>query len=120
MHHFVNVVCKAITIALLGGVSAVAEEPACPHSSPQVKTALDAARKNAEHASDQYVRSELLHEVAKGYARNGDFEVALQVIRVESRLMWPAADELAKNMLRCGQAPQVKAAALTWKEEAGR
>jgi len=94
-------------------LAVLADESACPHSSPDVKAALDAARKNAEQISDEYVRTELLHEVAKGYADNGDFEPALQVIRVDSKLMWQAADDLAKNMLRCGQASEVKAAAPT-------
>lgn len=71
------------------------------------------ARKSAEQIDDQYVRVELLHEIAKEYARNGDFLPALEIIRVDSALMWQAADDLARNMLRCGQASEVMPIALT-------
>lgn len=95
------------------GFAANAQQSICPRSSPEVKAALDMARTSAQQISDQYVRTELLHEVAKGYARNGDFGPALDVIHVDSALMWQAADDLAKNMLRCGQPSEVKGAALT-------
>jgi tetratricopeptide (TPR) repeat protein len=110
---FVVLTCKVACACILCGLAVLGEESACPHSSPAVKAALDNARKNAEQIDDKYVRSESLHEVAKGYARNGDFEPALQVIRVDSRLMWEAADNLARNMLRCGEVSEVKAAAPT-------
>jgi hypothetical protein len=113
MAHLVTFMCKVVCAGLLCCLAVLAEESVCPHSAPDVKATLDNARKNAEQTSDEYVRSELLHEVAKGYARNGDFEPALQVIRVDSRLMWQAADGLARNMLRCGQASEVKVVALT-------
>ncbi|MFI5089283.1 MAG: tetratricopeptide repeat protein [Terriglobales bacterium] len=113
MNRFVNLICRITCTTVLCSVAVVAEVPSCPHSSAEIRAALDVARKSAEQASDQYVRSQLLHEVAKGYARDGDFEPALQVIRVDSPLMWQAADVLARNMLRCGLAPEVKALAPT-------
>jgi len=105
--------CRTVCALFVCCLVAVADEPLCPHSVPDVKSAIDAARKNAEQISDEYIRSELLHEVAKAYARNGDFELASQVIRTDSALMWQAADELAKNMLRCDQAAEVKVLAAT-------
>jgi hypothetical protein len=112
MSNIIGLPLRAIYLVGLCGAFATAEPP-CVKSSPEVKAVLDAARKSAEETKDTYVRSELLHEVAKGYAANGDFDSAVQVIRVDSRLMWHASDDLARDMLRCGESAQVKAIAPT-------
>jgi tetratricopeptide (TPR) repeat protein len=100
-------------VLFLCAITAAADTSPCPQSSPHVKAALDNARKNAEQIKEDYHRSTLLEEVAKGYAADGDFDSALEVIRTDSAFMWQATDELGGKMLSCGQVAKVKEVAPT-------
>jgi hypothetical protein len=100
-------------VLFLCAITAAADTSPCPESSPHVKAALDNARKNAEQITEDYHRSTLLEEVAKGYAADGDFDSALEVIRTDSAFMWQATDELGGKMLSCGQVAKMKEVAPT-------
>jgi tetratricopeptide (TPR) repeat protein len=111
MRQLTHWICCIACLLTFCSFTLLAKEPACQRSSAQIKAVIDLARANAMEIKNEYGRPDLLQEVAKAYAQDGDFDDAIAVIRVDSKFMWQAADVLGRNMLRCGQSTAVKTAA---------